>query len=160
MKKCIFAGTFDPFTLGHADTVTKCLALFDEVVVTIADNHQKQCMFSAEERTQMVKEVYRDEKRVRVLRWEGVIADLLTKEQTPFYVRGVRNAVDFTYETADYYATKKLYPGIVPIYIPAEQELLHVSSTLVRNCILFGKPYSEYVPAAVSEAIGKRGSHV
>lgn len=160
MRKCIFAGTFDPFTIGHADTVEKCLQLFDGVVIAIAENRQKQCMFSPAERTEMVEAVYRGEDRVRVIRWEGVIADLLMQENTPFYVRGVRNTVDFTYETTDYYATKHLNPSVIPVYIPAEQGLLHVSSTLVRNSILFGKPYSCYVPHAVFEAIEKRGNHV
>ncbi len=160
MKKCVFAGTFDPFTVGHADTVDKCLKLFDEVVLALAENHRKQCMFSPEERLGMLEAVYRDEERVRIVKWDGVIADLLMEEKTPFYVRGVRNTVDFTYETTDYYATKRLYPDVIPVYIPAEQELLHVSSTLVRNSILFGKPYSSYVPAAVSEMIEKRGKHV
>ena len=76
MKKCVFAGTFDPFTLGHDDTVKKCLALFDEVVVAIAENKRKHCMFSLEERLQMVQKTYENEPRVRVLAWDGVIVDL------------------------------------------------------------------------------------
>ena len=160
MKKCIFAGTFDPFTAGHADTVEKCLRLFDEAVVAVAENKSKQCQFSAEERYEMVLAVYREEPRVRVIRWDGVIMDLLEKEDTPFYVRGIRNSVDFDYETADFYASRKLSDDMVTVYLPAEQELLHISSTLVRNCIAFGKPYRDYVPAAVYEYIQRRGSHV
>ena len=55
MKKCVFAGTFDPFTVGHEDTVRKCLALFDEVVVAVAENKQKRCMFSAQARVEMIR---------------------------------------------------------------------------------------------------------
>ena len=158
MKKCVFAGTFDPYTAGHADTVEKCLKLFDEVVVAVAENRGKQCFFSPEERVEMVKAVYRDEERVRVVRWDGVIADLLKAENTPFYVRGVRNSVDFEYETADFYASRKLNDEMIPLYIPAEQDLLHISSTIVRNSIAFGKPYRTYVPEAVYEYIRKRGT--
>ena len=82
MKKCVFAGTFDPFTVGHEDTVRKCLALFDEVVVAVAENKQKRCMFSAQARVEMIRAVFADEPRVRVMRWEGVIADLLKREGT------------------------------------------------------------------------------
>lgn len=155
MKKCVFAGTFDPFTVGHEDTVRKCLALFDEVVVAVAENKQKRCMFSAQARVQMIRAVFADEPRVRVMRWEGVIADLLKREGTPFYVRGIRNTVDFEYENADFYASRDLDPSLITLYIPAEQKHLHVSSTLVKNCIAFEKPYREYVPAAVYEYIQK-----
>lgn len=155
MKKCVFAGTFDPFTVGHEDTVRKCLALFDEVVVAVAENKQKRCMFSAQARVEMIRAVFADEPRVRVMRWEGVIVDLLKREGTPFYVRGIRNTVDFEYENADFYASRDLDPSLITLYIPAEQKHLHVSSTLVKNCIAFEKPYREYVPAAVYEYIQK-----
>ena len=157
MKKCVFAGSFDPFTVGHAETVARSLALFDEVVIAVAQNPEKQYMFPAKAREEMIRAVYREEPRVRVVLWEGVAADLLLVEHTPFYVRGIRNIVDFEYETADYYASRKLNPDMIPIYLPTGQELLHVSSTIVRNSIRFGKPYEEYVPKAVYEYIGKRG---
>lgn len=156
MKKCVFAGTFDPFTVGHEDTVRKCLALFDEVVVAVAENKQKRCMFSAQARVEMIRAVFADEPRVRVMRWKGVIADLLKREGTPFYVRGIRNTVDFEYENADFYASRNLDPSLITLYIPAEQKHLHVSSTLVKNCIAFEKPYREYVPAAVYEYMNRQ----
>ncbi len=158
MKKCVFAGTFDPFTVGHEDTVRKCLALFDEVVVAVAENKQKRCLFSAGERAEMIRTVFAGEARVRVLCWDGVIADLLRKENTPFYVRGIRNTVDFEYENADFYASRDLDKTLITLYLPAEQQHLHVSSTLVKNCIAFGKPYRAYVPAAVYDYIRKRGN--
>ena len=159
MKKCIFAGTFDPFTVGHADTVQKSLALFDEVVVAVAENRAKHTMFSARERAEMIGEVYKKEPRVRVVIWDGVIVDLLKKEGTPFYVRGVRNALDCIHETEDLYASKDLFPALLTLYLPAEQDKLHISSTLVKNAIAFGTPYASYVPAAVYDYI-RRNRHV
>ena len=149
MKKCVFAGTFDPFTIGHEDTVKKCLQLFDEVIVAVAENKKKSCRFSCKERKGMILAVYKNEPRVRVIVWEGVIVDLLKAENTPFYVRGVRNASDYDYETADFYASRKLDRDMITLYIPAEQEHLHISSTLVKNSIDFNKPYREYLPEAV-----------
>ena len=160
MKKCVFAGTFDPFTAGHADTVEKCLRLFDEVVVAVGENRQKACMFSSKERAKMISAVYKEEPRVRVLVWDGVIVDLLKEENTPFYVRGVRNTVDFEYENAAFYASRDLDKEFITLYIPAEQDRVHVSSTLVKNCIAFGKPFENYVPEAVYAYIVKRGQHV
>ncbi len=149
MKKCVFAGTFDPFTVGHADTVEKCLALFDEVVIAVAENRSKTCRYDLGFRERMVRAVYENEPRVRVLAWEGTIVDLLERENTPFYVRGLRNAVDYEYETTDFYASRDLDGNFVELYFPTEQAHTHISSTLVRNCIAFRKPFSRYVPPAV-----------
>ena len=160
MKKCVFAGTFDPFTIGHADTVAKCLKLFDEVIVAVARNSRKQNLFSPEEREQMISAVYRNEPRVRVLVWEGAIVDLLKRENTSFYVRGLRNATDFENENADFYASRDLDENMVELYIPAERQNLHVSSTLVKNCIAFQKPFERYVPQEVYAFMKKRGPYV
>lgn len=155
MKKAIFAGTFDPFTVGHEDTVKKSLALFDEVVIAVAENRKKQTLFSSEERREMISSVFEGEP-VRVLVWEGTIAALLEKENTPFYVRGIRNSADFLYETDDLYATRDLNPKMIALYLPAEQRHTHISSSLVKNCISFGTPFDAYVPAAVREYILRR----
>lgn len=160
MKKCVFAGTFDPFTVGHADTVKKSLCLFDEVVVAVAENRRKVTMFSAEERAEMIGKVYAGEPRVKVTVWGGPIVELLKAENTPFYVRGVRNAVDCAYETEDFYASKDLFPDLVTLFLPAEQCHTHISSTLVKNAIAFGTSYQTYVPAAVYEYILGRKSNV
>ncbi len=156
MRKCIFAGTFDPFTIGHFDTVDKSLKIFDEVIISIAENTRKSCMFSAEERAEMIKSVYKDDPRVKIVIWGGVIVDLLKKEGTPFYVRGLRNAVDFDYENADFYASRDLDKEMITLYIPSEQRNNHISSTLVKNCLAFGKPFARYVPQAVSEYIERK----
>ena len=156
MKKCVFAGSFDPFTVGHDDTVKKCLSLFDEVVVAVAENKNKRCLFSSEERREMIAAVVENEKRVRVLVWNRAIVDLLQKENTPFYVRGIRNGADFEYETADFYASRKLDKNMITLYMPAEQEYLHVSSTLVKNSIAFEKPFRDYLPRAVYEYITEK----
>lgn len=153
MKKCVFAGTFDPFTVGHEDTVKKSLLLFDEVIIAVAENRQKNHMFSSQARAEMIRAVFAEETKVRVLIWDGVIADLLERENTPFYVRGVRNTVDFEYENDDLYASKDISPNIIAIYFPSEKAHTHVSSSLVKNCIAFGKPFENYVPAAVYEYI-------
>ncbi len=153
MKKCVFAGTFDPFTVGHADTVDKCLKIFDEVLVAVAENKRKSCLFTANERAEMISRVYAGEPRVRVVIWDKTIVDLLEQEGTPFYVRGIRNTIDFEYENADHFASRKLDPDMITLYLPSEQEHIQVSSTLVKNCIAFKKPFEEYVPEAVYEYI-------
>ena len=122
MKKCVFAGTFDPPTTGHKRVIEDCLKIFDEVVVAVMVN-------------------------------EGAVVDLLEKENTPFYVRGIRNTVDFEYENANFFANKKLKKDIVTVYLPAEQESLQISSTLVKNSVKFKKDFSDYVPSEILQDI-------
>ena len=154
-KKCIFAGTFDPPTLGHQATVEDCLKVFDEVVVALMVNPTKTPCFTVEERLEMLALTFQNQSRVRVVTWMGTVAELLQKENTDFYVRGIRNGIDLDYENADFYASKKLNPNLVEVYLPCRQELLHVSSSIVRNSLKFGTPIDEYVTADVKAYIKK-----
>lgn len=157
MKKCVFAGSFDPFTVGHADVVQKSLRIFDEVIIAVGRNTAKRCMFSAEERLEMVSSVYANEPRVKIVLWEGVIVDLLQREGTPFYVRGIRSGRDFEYEQFDAYASHDLDPDMLTVFLPCEQQHLHLSSSLVRNCIAFHKSFESYVPQEVFAYIERKG---
>ena len=149
MKKCVFAGTFDPPTTGHKNVIDTCLEIFDEVVVGVGINTAKTPMFSADERKALLEKLYGGEKRVRVVLFVGAAVDLLESENTRFYVRGLRNTVDFEYETADHFASKKLKKDLVTLYVPAEQESLHISSSLVRNSRKFKKDFLSYDPEKI-----------
>lgn len=153
MKKCVFAGTFDPPTIGHEDVIKKSLLIFDSVVVAILENPQKHTLFTLEERTALLNKLFGGERRVKVRTFGGVAVDLLKEEGTPFFVRGVRDALDFDYENRNFYASKRLMPEIITIYLPCEQSNLHVSSTLVRNSIKFRKDYADLVPRAILKDI-------
>ena len=153
-KKCVFAGTFDPPTIGHKKIVDDCLEIFDEVVVAVMVNAQKSPLLTEEERASLLEKLF-ENKRVKVRIFEGAAVDILEEENTPFYVRGVRNTVDFEYENADYFASKKLKKDMIVIYIPAEQENLHISSTLVKNSIKFNKDFADYIPEEIRDDLLK-----
>ncbi len=151
MKKCVFAGTFDPPTSGHKSVVETCLKIFDEVVVAVMVNTSKKPLLTENQRAQLLKKLFKDNPAVKVTIFESAAVDLLKRENTVFYVRGVRGATDFEYETADYYASKKLMPELVEIYLPAEQDKVQVSSTLVKNSVRFKKQLFDYVPAEIEK---------
>lgn len=150
MRKCVFAGSFDPPTLGHKNLIESCLEMFDEVVVAILVNPQKQPHFTLEQKKEMLKRTVNSE-RMRVIEFSGTVAELLQRENTKFYVRGIRNSTDLDFETANFYASKKLDENITAIYLPCPQELLHVSSSMVRNSLHFHTPIDEYVTKEVKE---------
>ena len=153
MKKCVFAGSFDPLTLGHEQAILDCLQMFDEVVIAILVNPQKQPYFSLNERKEMLALLFPNEPKIKIVDFQGTVAELLEKEQTSVYVRGVRNSTDLDYENANFYASKKLNKDLTAVYLPCRQEYLHVSSSMVRNSLQFNTPIDEYVTEEVKTYI-------
>ncbi len=151
MKKCVFSGTFDPPTSGHKAVVERCLKIFDEVVVAVMANPSKTPLLTERQRAELLAKLFARNHAVRVITFKGAAVDLLKQEGTPFYVRGVRDCIDFEYENRDRFASQKLMPELVAIYIPADQEKIQVSSTLVRNSLKFGKQYFDYIPEEIAD---------
>ena len=154
-KKCLFAGTFDPPTLGHKDIVMKCLALFDEVIVAILINPNKKPLFSLEERQGMLEKVFAEYPNVRVVAYDGLTVDLLKRENVRFYVRGIRNGTDYDYEAQLNYINTDMYKDMLTVFFPTRQEFLHISSSLVKDAIRFYKNVDKYVPEEIREDLRK-----
>lgn len=154
-RSCVFAGTFDPPTVGHKDVIAAALKIFDKVTVAVMINAQKDCLFTKDERLNLLQKLYESEPRVKVRSFDGAAVDLLKEENTPFYVRGVRDIIDFEYENRNHYASKKLMDDMVTIYIPAEQGDMHISSTLIRNSVKFNKDFMTYIPPEIQGDIKK-----
>ena len=114
-------------------------------------NTRKTPLLSEEQRKKLLEKLFSGNPRVKVVVFEGAAVDLLKSQNTVFYVRGVRGYSDFEYETADYYASKKLMPELVEIYIPSDQDKLQVSSTLVKNSVRFKKNMFGYVPEEIKD---------
>jgi len=155
MKKCVFAGTFDPVTIGHKDIVEKCLHMFDQVVVAILINPNKGSMFALADRIALLQKVFGGYKNVKIVSFDGLLVDLLKKEQTMFYVRGIRNSTDYEYETVMNYTNTERLKGLTTIFLPTSQEHLHVSSSLVRELIKFGAAVDTYLPEEIKSDIKK-----
>lgn len=152
MKKCIFAGTFDPPTLGHKAVVERAIKIFDEVIVAVMINPDKQPLFSVEERVELIKKTM-PEKNVKVITSDKTAAELMIETGADCYLRGIRNGTDFDYETANYYVSEKLCGEFVAMYVPCPQNLLHVSSSAVRALLRFSKSVDGYVAPEAKEAL-------
>ena len=153
MKVCVFAGTFDPFTKGHAFVVEKCLETFDKVVVAIGVNTEKKPMFSLEERKQMISLALGGEDRVEVVSFSGMLTDFMKKNGIKVNVRGIRDIDDYKYETTMERYNRDMYPEMTTIYIPTPKELVHISSSAMRNILDLKGDASEYLPSGVLEFI-------
>ena len=145
MRKAIFPGTFDPFTLGHHSIVKRTLAFMDEVIIGIGYNDQKHCLLPIEKRLESIRMVYADEPRVKVLAYSGLTVDFAQEQGAEFMVRGIRSVKDFEYEESIADINRKL-SGIETIFLFTEPELSAVSSSVVRELLRYGKNVEAFLP--------------
>lgn len=145
MKRAVFPGTFDPFTVGHESVVRRALTFMDEVIIGIGVNESKRTWFSADKRVAMISRLYADNPRVKVLAYDNLTIDFAKQCEAGFIVRGIRTVRDFEYEETIADVNRKL-AGIETILLFTEPELTSVSSTIVRELLSFGKDVSPFVP--------------
>ena len=146
MKTGIFVGSFNPFTIGHDSIVRRALPLFDRLVIgVVGDNVHKPDMPSAEERMQVIRDLYADDARIEVKPYNGLAMDFAKAENAKFIVKGVRTVSDFEYEQWQADFNRKL-GGIETILLYTEPELASVSSSAVRELQHFGVDVSNYLP--------------
>ena len=147
MKKiALFAGSFDPFTRGHEAVVEEALRLFDEVVVAVGENVSKHALLSVEQRCRLIEDVYRNEERVRVASYSTLTGDFAREVGATALVRGVRNTVDFEFERTIEATNRQLFPELTTVLLPTPAEYMHISSSMVRELLAFGRSVDDYLP--------------
>ncbi len=145
MKRAIFPGTFDPFTIGHYSVVKRALTFMDEIIIGIGINDSKRTWFPTEKRVEMVKKLYADEPRVRVEAYDNLTVDFAIQHDAGFIIRGIRTVRDFEYEETIADINRKL-AGIETILLFTEPELTSISSTIVRELLHYGKDVTPFLP--------------
>ncbi len=157
MKRAIFPGTFDPFTLGHFDILNRSKLLFDEIIIGIGKNSDKMTMFTLEERMEFIKGVVQDDKKIKVMSYDGLTIDFCEKVKAKFIVRGVRNTGDFEFEKA-IARTNRFLSKIETIFILTSAKTSFISSSIVRDLINNNGEYNKLVPKSVSSFVLKNHS--
>ena len=141
----LFPGTFDPFTLGHQSLVKRVLTCADAVVIAIGINEKKQTYYTLEQRVSAIRALYAEEPRVKVITYPGLTVDVAQQEQASFILRGVRSVIDFEYEKAIADVNRQL-TGIETLLLFTEPAYAHISSSVVRELLHFGKDVSAFLP--------------
>ncbi|MDR3140407.1 MAG: pantetheine-phosphate adenylyltransferase [Tannerellaceae bacterium] len=144
-KTALFPGTFDPFTIGHQSLVRRGLALVDEIVIAIGVNENKQAYFSIEKRLDSIRRLYEGDARVRVEQYERLTVDFAVEVGAQSILRGIRTVNDFEYEKSIADVNRKL-AGIDTFILFTEPEHTHISSSIVRELLKYGKDISLFVP--------------
>ncbi len=159
MAKVIYPGTFDPITNGHIDIIKRAAELFDEVIVTVAKNPSKTCLFSIEERIQMLKESLKDFEKVRVDSFDGLVVDHAKQVGAVGIIRGLRAVSDFEYEFQMALMNRKLSSGITTIFLMPHEKYTYLNSTIIRNLAQFKSDVSDFVPQAVVRKLKEKFNH-
>jgi pantetheine-phosphate adenylyltransferase len=156
----VYSGTFDPFTLGHADVVRRAAGLFDELVIGVAAAHHKKTLFNLEQRIAQVQAETRGMGKVRVLPFDGLIMDFCAAQQAVAVVRGIRNITDFDYEAQMAAMNRKLRPEVETVFLLPDAPLQCISSTLVREISKLGGDVGQMVSSSIAidlQQVQKKG---
>ena len=145
----LFAGSFDPFTRGHEAVVEEALRLFDEVVIGVGENVSKKGLLSVEDRCRLIEDLYADNKRVRVAKYSTLTGDFAREVGATALVRGVRNTVDFEFERTIEATNRNLFPELTTVLLVTPAEYMHISSSVVRELLSFGRSVDELMPSRI-----------
>ena len=150
LRRAIFPGSFDPITNGHIDIIERALPLFDEIIIAIGTNSAKKYMFPLEERIAWINITFKKENKITVKHYESMLTvDYCKQEDANFIIRGLRNPADFEFEKAIAQTNRKLAPEIETVFLLTSAGLSSVSSSIVREVMLYNGDYSSMVPSAV-----------
>lgn len=162
-RRAIFPGSFDPLTNGHLDIIERSLPLFDEIVIAVLNNPEKNPLFTVDERCAMIREIAAAMDcgacRLVVDSFSGLTADFARKKEAIAIVRGIRAVADYEYELRMALMNRRLEPGIETVFLVAAEEFSYVSSSLMKQVFTLGGRVEGLVPAIVEakmkEKLGK-----
>ncbi|MDG1171914.1 MAG: pantetheine-phosphate adenylyltransferase [Polaribacter sp.] len=148
MKKAVFPGSFDPFTLGHLDIITRGVTLFDELIIAIGVNSDKKYMFSLAQRKKFIEDSFIGNPKIKVVTYEGLTVDFCKKNEVEFILRGLRNPADFEFEKSIAHTNRDLAP-IETVFLLTAASTSYISSSIVREVIKHHGDYTRLVPESV-----------
>lgn len=155
MKRAIYPGSFDPITNGHLDIISRTARLFDEVVVAVIRNPEKEPRYSLEQRVSMIEKSVSSLPNVTVESFAGLLVDYTKQKQARVIIRGLRAVSDFDYEFQMALTNRKMAPEIETLFLMTDYKYSYLSSSFVKQIAYFGGDISEMVPPVVVEKLKK-----
>ncbi|MDP7063034.1 MAG: pantetheine-phosphate adenylyltransferase [Planctomycetota bacterium] len=153
--RALYAGTFDPMTLGHLDLIRRGVKLFGSLLVAVAENRSKEPLFTPEERVQMIRDEVRD-LPVEVVRFDGLVVDEARNRGISILLRGVRTFTDFEYEYPMAMTNRRLNEEIESVFVMPSELYAYVSSRLIKEVYAGGGEIQQFLPPAIHTALKKR----
>ncbi|MBM4184691.1 MAG: pantetheine-phosphate adenylyltransferase [Gemmatimonadetes bacterium] len=154
----LYPGSFDPITHGHEDLARRALGVADRLIVAVAHNstHDKHGLFTIQERVALIEEVFKDEERIEVKSFQGLLVDFAKAERAPLVVRGLRAVSDFEYELQMAQMNQELWPEIETIFLVPDVRYSFLSASLVREVARLGGDVSSLVSGPVLRQVKKK----
>ena len=156
MRRAIYPGSFDPVTNGHLDVIERARKLFDEVVVAVAHNDQKQPYFTLKERLDFLGKVTASLNGVKVLPLDGLLVEFAVQQNAHAIVRGLRAVSDFEFEFQMALMNRKLEATVETIFLMPKEEYTYLSSRIVKEIARLGGDVAQFVPACVVEGFARK----
>ena len=156
MGRAIYPGSFDPVTNGHLDVIERGRKLFDEVVVAVAYNEEKNALFSLEERLQLLEQSIGQIDNVRIAQFDGLLVDFAVAQQANAVIRGLRAVSDFEFEFQMALMNRKLETAVETIFLMPKEEYTYLSSRIIKEIARLGGDVSSFVPPAVVKALRRK----
>lgn len=156
MRRAIYPGSFDPVTNGHLDVVERARKLFDEVIVAVAHNDEKQPLFPLKERLDLLQETVGKISNVRIAQFEGLLVEFARVEKAGAVIRGLRAVSDFEFEFQMALMNRKLNAGVETIFLMPTEDYTYLSSRIVKEIARLGGDVSAFVPLGVAEALRRK----
>jgi pantetheine-phosphate adenylyltransferase len=158
MRRAIYPGSFDPITNGHLDVIERASKLFDEVIVAVAHNVEKQPLFTLEERLEILRNIIGQRPSVRIGQFDGLLVDFALAENATAVIRGLRAVSDFEFEFQMALMNRKLQGSVETIFLMPKEDYTYLSSRLVKEIARLGGDVSKFVPADVARALREKFS--
>lgn len=155
-KKAVYAGTFDPMTLGHLDVVERAARIFEDLTVAVAAVTGKNTQFSQQERMDLVKESVKNLRNVKVEPFDGLLVEYARSLGASVIIRGLRAFSDFEYEFQMALTNRRLAPDLETLFLMPKQDYSYLSSTNIRQVAALGGDVSAFVPACVEQALKEK----
>ncbi|MBR2509233.1 MAG: pantetheine-phosphate adenylyltransferase [Lentisphaeria bacterium] len=156
MKRVLYPGSFDPFTIGHFDLVARACKLFDEVIVGVAVNPGKNPLFTLQERADLIAASCKDFANVKVVSFEGLLIDAVQNLKADAVLRGLRAFSDFEYELQMALTNRSMLDSCETIFMMPNANTSFISSHMVKEIAFLHGKFEPYVPASVADAIHKK----
>jgi pantetheine-phosphate adenylyltransferase len=153
LKTAVYAGSFDPITNGHLDIIERSAAIFDNLIIAVFVNPNKEALFSVQERVELIREVTRHLPNAQVESFQGLLSDYARQRGAKAIVRGLRAVSDFEYEFQMALMNKKLNPNVETIFMMSSSKNIYISSSLIKEVSSLGGSISGLVPRVVENLL-------